>query len=296
MKRGTDSIYKIKNRLLAYSPNLKESLLLLAYIFISLMILAFMTGFITAGIRRIFGIAMPEAWRGPLYVLQEVIVIAVIINRLGKHSNYVPISPPRQSPLLCLFFVLFVLSIIVATEPLRMWMERLVSKPDLMKQIEAEYSRNNLSAFIVRVIGHPILEEWLCRGIILKGLLARYSPFKVIIWSAALVSVICLPWSALEAFCFTLMIGWIYWQTKSLWCCMLMHMASSAAVFFAKLIFIRFFKPVNMDVIMIADLAGGYYIYPVALFVCALAIIGIKKVIVPYDATFDMRNRQEVSV
>jgi len=38
-----------------------------------------------------------------------------------------------------------------------------------------------------------------------------------------------------------------------------------------------------MDEIMIADIVGGYYIYPVALLVCALAIIGIKKVVVPYD-------------
>ena len=84
-------------------------------------------------------------------------------------------------------------------------------------------------------------------------------------------------------FCFALMIGWIYWQTKSLRYCMLMHMVRSATVFFARLIFIRFFKPVNMDEIMIADIVGGYYIYPVALLVCALAIIGIKKVVVPYD-------------
>jgi len=296
MNLSADDIYKIKNRLLAYSPNLKESLLLLVYIVVGIGILAFITGFVTAGIRRIADIATPEAWRGPLSVLQHAIVYVVIINRLGKHSNYVPISPPRQSPLLCLFFVLFVLSITMATEPLRIWMVRLVPMPDLMKQFEAVYFRNNLSAFIIVVIGLPILNEWLYRGIILKGLLTHYSPFKAIMWSAALFSVMCLPWSALEMFCFALMIGWVYWQTKSLRYCMLMHMVSSAAVFFARLFFIRFFKLSSTDVIMIADIVGGYYIYPVALLVCALAIIGIKKIIVPYDATSDVRNRQEVNV
>ncbi|MCL1926171.1 MAG: CPBP family intramembrane metalloprotease [Syntrophorhabdaceae bacterium] len=282
-----DDSYEIKSRLLAYSPNLKESWLLLVYILVGFVILSATIVLI----KRITGITA-EVSRGPLGALLTAIVIVMIVSHLGRHSNYVPISSPRQSPLLCLFFMLFVMSVYGVTAPLWAWMTKLVPMFDIRFDIMSDITKrivakNNLSGFVLIVICYPIFEEWLHRGIILKGLLTHYSPFKAIMWSAVLFSVTRLhtPRQVLEVFCFALMVGWVYWQTKSLWHCMLMHMVNNATMFFARAIFIRFFKPPSIDVTMTTDLAGGYYIiiFLVALLMCVLSVIGIKKVIVPYD-------------
>jgi len=282
MNLSADGIYKIKSRLLAYSPNLKESWMLLAYIYIGLMILSI----IIALIMRIVGITKPEAWRVLFSALQFAIAAVVIVNRLGKNSSYVPISSPRQSSLLWLLFVLFTLSVDVAAEPLTMWIKAWISMPDIVKKIYAEYSQINLPVFLVVAVIYPIRDEWLYRGIILKGLLSHYPPVNAIVWSAVIYTVIHLsPWWALQQFCFALAIGWIYWQTRSLWCCISLQAACNIGG-----IFIAYFTQVIPGETKYADLAGGYYIYPVALLVCALAIIGIKKVVVPYDVTSESRG------
>ena len=43
-----------------------------------------------------------------------------------------------------------------------------------------------------------------------------------------------------------------------------------------------------------ADIAGGYYIYLVALLVCILIVIRIKQIVVPYDDV-ECPEKEEVS-
>lgn len=78
----------------------------------------------------------------------------------------------------------------------------------------------------------PIFEEWLCRGMILRGLLnARNSsggrvasPFWAIIISALFFALIhANPWQALPAFIIGCLFGYIYFRTGSLKLTMLMH-------------------------------------------------------------------------
>ncbi|MGM9735984.1 MAG: lysostaphin resistance A-like protein [Candidatus Cryptobacteroides sp.] len=74
----------------------------------------------------------------------------------------------------------------------------------------------------------PFFEEWLCRGIVLRGLLTRMSPAAAITISAAFFAVLHLnPWQALPAFLLGLWFGFIYYKTGSLKLVMLMHFANN---------------------------------------------------------------------
>jgi len=78
----------------------------------------------------------------------------------------------------------------------------------------------------------PLFEEWLCRGMVLRGLLnakkadgnRRMSPAWAIVISAVFFALIHLnPWQAIPAFIIGLLFGYIYYRTGSLKLTMLMH-------------------------------------------------------------------------
>lgn len=80
----------------------------------------------------------------------------------------------------------------------------------------------------------PLFEEWLCRGIVLRSLLTKYSPTTAIIVSAVFFAIIHFnPWQAIPAFILGLLFGYVYYKTGSLKLTMLMHCANNtmAAVF-----------------------------------------------------------------
>ena len=80
----------------------------------------------------------------------------------------------------------------------------------------------------------PLFEEWLCRGVVLRGLLAKHSPLTAITVSAAFFAIIHFnPWQAIPAFILGLLFGYVYYRTGSLKLTMLMHCANNtmAAIF-----------------------------------------------------------------
>ena len=70
----------------------------------------------------------------------------------------------------------------------------------------------------------PLLEELLCRGMMLRDMLTRMKPWKAIFWSALIFAVMHLnPWQSIPAFLFGLFLGWVYWRTHSLWATIFLH-------------------------------------------------------------------------
>ena len=75
----------------------------------------------------------------------------------------------------------------------------------------------------------PVFEEWLCRGMVLRGLLQKKSPATAIILSALFFALLHLnPWQALNAFIIGCLLGYVYYRTGSLWLTMLMHATNNA--------------------------------------------------------------------
>lgn len=71
----------------------------------------------------------------------------------------------------------------------------------------------------------PIFEEWLCRGMVLRGLLGNgVKPVWAIVISATFFAVIhANPWQAVPAFLLGSLFGYVYYKTGSLKLTMLMH-------------------------------------------------------------------------
>ncbi len=83
----------------------------------------------------------------------------------------------------------------------------------------------------------PLFEEWLCRGLVLRGLLQKMSPAAAISISAAFFAVLHMnPWQAVPAFIIGLLFGYVYYRTGSLKLTMLMHCVNNTfAVIFSKI-------------------------------------------------------------
>lgn len=84
------------------------------------------------------------------------------------------------------------------------------------------------SSFLLVAIFAPIFEEWLCRGMVLRGLLTHIKPGWAIVISALFFAVIHMnPWQALNAFIIGVVMGYVYFKTGCLWLTMLIHFVNN---------------------------------------------------------------------
>ena len=101
-----------------------------------------------------------------------------------------------------------------------------IPMPDFIKSVfERVFMESALWDMIVSTcILAPLCEEFLCRGMMLRGMLHTMSPRKAVIWSAVLFAVMHLnPWQSIPAFLIGLLLGWVYWRTHSLWATIFLH-------------------------------------------------------------------------
>ena len=75
----------------------------------------------------------------------------------------------------------------------------------------------------------PLFEEWLCRGLVLRGLLHnKMNPTSAIMISAVFFAVLhANPWQAIPAFLLGAFFGYVYYKTGSLKLTMAMHCANN---------------------------------------------------------------------
>ena len=108
-----------------------------------------------------------------------------------------------------------------------------VPMPEFMKNVFLEFAgQNGVFSFITIVIAAPILEELIFRGIILDGLLKRYSPLRSILMSSILFGVVHLnPWQFISAFIIGVFSGWVYYKTRKLTLSILIHFVNNLMAF-----------------------------------------------------------------
>lgn len=100
--------------------------------------------------------------------------------------------------------------------PMPQWLEEMMKK--MLMDCPVWITLISVSVFA------PFFEEWLCRGMILRGMLTRLRPWQAILVSAAFFAVIHMnPWQAIPAFLIGILFGYVYYKTGSLKLTMLMH-------------------------------------------------------------------------
>lgn len=97
--------------------------------------------------------------------------------------------------------------------------------PDYLEELlQGMAQQTGVYTFLAVVVAAPILEELLFRSIILGGFLKRYSPIKAIFWSALLFGVYHFnPAQIAGAFLIGLALGYLFWRTRSVWPCIVLH-------------------------------------------------------------------------
>ncbi len=99
---------------------------------------------------------------------------------------------------------------------------------DQMRQVG---DPTHIAVFATLVIAAPVLEEFIFRGIILDGLLKKYSPYRAILVSSLLFAIVHLnPWQFITAFIMGAFIGWVYYRTGSLSMAIIIHAANNLFV------------------------------------------------------------------
>lgn len=121
--------------------------------------------------------------------------------------------------------------LIITTVALTVGLERvstIVPMPDSIAKFFEDLFKNDIFSILMISVAAPILEETLCRGIVLKGLLQNYPPRQAILYSALFFALIHLnPWQSLPAFFAGLFLGWVYYKTRSVIPGIIVHAVSN---------------------------------------------------------------------
>jgi len=137
----------------------------------------------------------------------------------------------RLHPALFIFAIIVsAYAVVLAEDPFNIWMPAPEWFTELMEKVTA--SGDFFWTFFTVAICAPILEEFVCRGIICRGLLTHYkSPWPAILWSAVIFAVMHLnPWQGIPAFLLGTWYGWIYYRTRSLKSTMFLHFVNNGSV------------------------------------------------------------------
>lgn len=200
-------------------PTIKDAFVL----FLILILCQILAGIPTLIIER------TTTWPTPPFNLLSLVfsfigVLLFVQLKRGKESYSFKMVPFISIPLFCLMAI----SIPVILEPMVSWLPM----PDWVTQLFEELIQKNIYSFLAVVVVAPIFEEMIFRGVLLKGFLKNYSPTKAILWSALFFGIAHLnPWQFITAFFAGCLFGWVYWRTRSLIPCILLHMVNNGLAF-----------------------------------------------------------------
>lgn len=189
---------------------------------------------------------------------------AIDNNNFGKHRGFT------------MAFVAAIMAIATSfiLDPVSMLLPEMPE--DMVKLMEQLLGGPTWVAFISVSIFAPFFEEWLCRGIVLRGLLKKVGPTWAIIISALFFAALHMNiWQGVSAFFMGLVFGYVYYKTGSLKLTMLMHFANNTlALILSK---IPSLKDVDYFYEALSPWAYGG-VYAVALIALVFGLILIKGI------------------
>ena len=166
-----------------------------------------------------------------------------------------------------------------------------IPMPDFIKSVfEKVFMESPLWDMILSTcILAPLCEEFLCRGMMLRGMLHSMSPRKAIIWSAVLFAIMHLnPWQSIPAFLIGLLLGWVYWRTHSLWATIFLHCFNNSM----STVISRVWPDLPVDAGMKDILPASTYwiVYAAAVVVLAVTLYILHEKTLPVKISTDMET------
>ncbi len=229
---GRRGNYKFFQKFCWYVPGVGGMFALLAWLLVG----ALLGGILTVALQAIAGQEAATEYGNllsyPLMFIPPMIYAMAKSSMLAMDNEGYKLDSNNFKPLGAPLCVLLVMA---GTLAMSFWAEYigtlLPDMPEALKEVmEGLTSGNFILNFITVSLFAPFFEEWLCRGMVLRGLLARtrMKPFWAIIVSALFFALIHMnPWQAVPAFLLGCLFGYVYYKTGSLKLTMLMHFTNN---------------------------------------------------------------------
>ncbi|HTE01288.1 MAG TPA: type II CAAX endopeptidase family protein [Mucilaginibacter sp.] len=156
-----------------------------------------------------------------LYIITNSLIINYALRKSKKRQGYFSkVNFNKIQLWLVPTLIVGTLALIIPLAQVGDW----IPMPKAVQKFFENAFRKDVFSIITMVIAAPIMEEILCRGIVLKGLLKNYQPQKAILISAVFFGALHLnPWQAIPAFFGGLFLGWAYYKTQSVIPGMIIH-------------------------------------------------------------------------
>lgn len=143
-------------------------------------------------------------------------------------AHYLPQDKETWSVVSPAYLVFALLMGLSTTILIDFFLSFLPALPDLMKEQFDVLQSGWMGILGIAVLG-PILEELLFRGGVTRVLLTQYSPAKAIFLSALIFGIFHInPAQVVSAFLAGLLFAWIYYRTRSLVPCILIHILNNS--------------------------------------------------------------------
>lgn len=255
-----------------YSPTLGHCFLVLAVLFAAQLVMG------------VFSDMLPQSI---VYAVSMIFPIGLVflLAQKSPQADIRPLNSAGQGVKACLIVaalaVPLTLCIIYLIDPL----PSLIPMPEVFKMVlrRVFYGCTPADLIISTCVLAPLAEEFLCRGVMARGLAGRMSRQGAILWSAALFAIMhANPWQAIPAFILGYFFGWIYLRTGCIWISIGLHSLNNLISSISALSM----PELELDS-GLADIMGGTYwhLFPVVLLVAVLFVCSILYVFHKYEKT-----------
>lgn len=181
---------------------------------------------------------------------------AVLVYRRirGGNGSVARFSVRGLNPVVLVWAFVFVVAVGVVLDPLI----SMFPKPP------TEQLGRGLWTVMALVVFAPVLEELLCRGVVLGAIRSRYGVVAAWLGSSLFFAILHFqPALVVNAFAMGLILGYIYLATESLWAAMILHAANNAAAY---VLMVSKYADMTLE-----QALGGHSVY-VRVYVAAVAV------------------------
>ena len=154
-------------------------------------------------------------------------VIVRLRNRYEAQSGF------SVQPVSLLIWPLLIVGTIALQLGVSLPISSSIPMPEAFKEMfDQLIGETGFLTFLTLAVAAPVFEELIFRGVILDGLLKRYSVATSIMMSSFFFGIVHLnPWQLVSAFIMGCFIGWVYYRSRNIWLCIFIHFVNNGFAF-----------------------------------------------------------------